>query len=130
MDDNRAALNATPGTTRKRERPDNPAGDATDVRFGEDPRLLVNLSVWETPEDLERFVFATVHRKFYMRRADWFEKATTPRFVMWPVVAGHRPTVDQAMARLDRLVTDGPSEDAFGWERIADLKLWLKKHCA
>ena len=35
---------------------------------------LVNLiSVWETPEALEHYVFKTVHVQFYRRRAEWFD---------------------------------------------------------
>jgi hypothetical protein len=34
------------------------------------------------------------------------------------------------MARLQKLREDGPSEDAFGWDRLADLKLWMTKKCA
>ncbi len=106
------------------------SGNATNFRPSDDPLFLVNLSVWETVEDLERFVFATVHKKFYARGEEWFHKMTTPRFVMWPVPVGYRPTLDEALSRLDRLTKDGPSDEAFGWERLADLKLWISKRCA
>ncbi|MEQ8177000.1 MAG: DUF3291 domain-containing protein [Amphiplicatus sp.] len=106
------------------------AGDATGIKVSDDPRFIVNMSVWETVEDLERFVFATVHRKFYARGEEWFHKMTTPRFVMWPVPVGHRPTVEEALSRLDKLTEEGPSDEAFGWERLAELKLWMSKRCA
>lgn len=106
------------------------AGDATAIRATDDPRLLVNLSVWETVEDLERFVFATVHQKVYARREEWFPRAAVPTFVMWPVPAGHMPTLDEAMERLAKLREEGPSDEAFGWERLSDLKLWMTKKCA
>lgn len=106
------------------------AGDATGIRVSDDPRFIVNLSVWETVEDLEHFVFATVHTKFYNRRAEWFPKMATPSFVMWPVPVGHAPTVEEALARLDLLTREGASDEAFGWERLADLKLWMQKRCA
>lgn len=106
------------------------AGDAMAIRASDDPRLLVNLSVWETIEDLERFVFATVHNKIYARREEWFVRAPIPTFVMWPVSAGTLPSLYEAMARLARLREEGPSDEAFGWDRVADLKLWFAKKCA
>ncbi len=106
------------------------AGDAMAIRASDDPRFFVNLSVWETVEDLERFVFATVHQRIYARREEWFPRAGVPTFVMWPVAAGHIPSLDEAFSRLDMLRNDGPSDEAFGWERLGDLKLWMTKKCA
>jgi len=106
------------------------AGSAMAIRGSDDPRFFVNLSVWETVEDLERFVFATVHQKIYARREEWFPRASEPTFVMWPVPAGHLPTLADAMGRLAKLRSEGPSDEAFGWERLADLKLWMTKKCA
>ena len=45
------------------------SGSAIDTRpFDGDPRMAVNLSVWENVEALERFVWQTVHNRFYGRR--------------------------------------------------------------
>ena len=41
--------------------------------------MAVNLSVWESVEALERFVWATVHKQFYNRKGEWFEKAVRRR---------------------------------------------------
>ena len=43
-------------------------GNATDIKVMGDPRIVANLSIWETVEDLERFVFNTAHKKIYDRR--------------------------------------------------------------
>jgi hypothetical protein len=48
-----------------------------------DPRFLSNLTVWESVETLEHFVWNTVHRKFYERRAEWFEVLGAMHLVMW-----------------------------------------------
>lgn len=106
------------------------SGNATNIRPTDNPLFLINMSVWETAEDLERFVFATVHRKFYARGEEWFEKRATPRLVLWPVPAGHTPTIEEGLQRLEKLGRDGESDEAFGWNRLAELKLWLKKRCA
>ncbi len=42
------------------------SGSAIDTRpFDGDPRMAVNLSVWEGVEALEKFVWQTVHKRFY-----------------------------------------------------------------
>ena len=50
------------------------SNNATAIRPASDPTMAVNLSVWESVEALERFVWATVHKQFYNRKGDWFEK--------------------------------------------------------
>jgi hypothetical protein len=95
------------------------SGNATDTKIGGDPRAILNLSVWQTVEDLERYVFGTLHVRFYARRAEWFEPLAPGRhFVMWPVPAGHLPGVDEALARLQELERTGPSARVFGWETL------------
>ena len=81
-----------------------------------DPKLLPNLSVWESVEDLRNFTFKTVHARIFERRAEWFPKLDQRHFVMWRVHAGHRPTLGEAFERLEKLNADGPSEEVFGWE--------------
>ncbi|MEO0823610.1 MAG: DUF3291 domain-containing protein [Pseudomonadota bacterium] len=92
--------------------------DATDIAWASDPKVIVNLSVWEDAETLERFVFDTVHRAFYARRAEWFDAMESHHFVMWWVPAGHRPSLAEAAERLARLDREGPSAEAFGWESL------------
>ena len=81
--------------------------------------MAVNLSVWESVEALERFVWQTVHKRFYGRRPEWFDSMDGPHFVMWWVPAGHRPPLIEAKERLEHLAAHGPSEHAFGWESVA-----------
>ena len=61
------------------------------------------MSVWETAEQLEHFVWNTVHKRFYQKKGNWFEPMQTPHFVMWWIAAGHIPTPQEALARLDHL---------------------------
>jgi hypothetical protein len=106
------------------------SGNATAVRAFDDPLVIVNLTVWETAEALERFVWQTVHKQFYGRRPEWFEPMKGPHFVMWWVPVGHRPTLDEAKAKLERLAAHGDSDDAFGWEALPHVKLWRSVRCA
>jgi Domain of unknown function (DUF3291) len=105
-------------------------GNATDVRTGEDPRLIVNLSVWETPGHLEHFVWNTVHARVYEKKARWFEPMPAPHLVLWWIPVGHHPTLDEAMQRLGHLTTHGDSDDAFGWKRLPNARLWMERRCA
>jgi hypothetical protein len=105
------------------------SNNATAIRPDDDPTMAVNLSVWESAEALERFVWMTVHRQFYNRKGRWFEPMRTPHLVMWPIPAGHIPDVEDAMARLDHLAAYGDSDFAFGWSHLAHIKLWMSKRC-
>ena len=91
---------------------------------------VTNLTVWEDVASLENFVFNTVHKQFYDRRAEWFEIMEPAHFVMWWVPVGHRPTLDEAMARLTHLRDKGDSDQAFGWRYLKDqATLWQAKSC-
>ncbi len=103
--------------------------NATSIRPAGDPTLAVNLSVWETVEALERFVWATVHKQFYNRNGAWFEKPIAPHFVMWPIPAGQVPDLEEAMTRLAHLQKNGDSDFAFGWAHLAHIKLWMSRKC-
>ena len=106
------------------------AGNATDIKLTADPQFIVNLSVWETPEQLEHFVWNTVHKRFYQKKDNWFEPMQTPHFVMWWIPAGRLPSPEEALARLAHLTQHGPSDHAFGWESLPNIKLWMSQRCA
>jgi hypothetical protein len=105
------------------------SGNATAIRPFPDPQMAVNLSVWESIEALERYVWLTVHKRFYGRRQEWFDKMDGPHLVMWWVPVGHRPTIFEAKERLEHLAAHGPSDRAFGWESVAAAQLWKTARC-
>jgi hypothetical protein len=88
-----------------------------------------NLTVWEDVESLENFVFNTVHRAFYERRAEWFEVLGKMHFVMWWIAAGHRPTLDEALAKLAQRESNGDTDAAFGWAYLTEARLWQSHGC-
>jgi len=106
------------------------SNNATAIRPFADPDMAVNLSVWEGIEALERFVWQTVHKRFYGQRERWFAMMEGPHAVMWWVDAGHIPTVAEAKERLEYLAAHGPTEQAFGWESIPAAQLWKTARCA
>jgi hypothetical protein len=99
------------------------SGHAMNMTVYGDPAILPNLTVWQNPQALERFVWQTLHGRFYRRREDWFENIETP-LVMWWVAEDHRPTLDEGVARLEHLKANGPSDYAFGWAELADAQVW------
>lgn len=106
------------------------SGNATGIGFGgPDPRLIHNMSVWESAEALEKFVWQTAHKRFYQRKAEWFDPHAGPYFVMWWIEDGHIPTTEEARERLEHLRAHGPSEFAFGWESLPNVKLWMSQRC-
>lgn len=109
---------------------DDASNNATNVLVTPDPSFLINMSVWETPEQLQHFVWNTVHKRFYMKKGNWFAPMEKPHFVMWWVAAGHTPTPQEALARLDHLTTYGPSPQAFGWESLPSVERIMQQRCA
>jgi hypothetical protein len=100
------------------------SGHAMGMTVYGDPRLLPNLTVWDNVQALERFVWRTLHRRFYERRAEWFVPVEGPPLALWWIPAGYRPPLAEGVERLDHLKAHGPSDHAFGWEQIADAQLW------
>jgi heme-degrading monooxygenase HmoA len=88
-------------------------GNNTGLKVSEDPQFIVNLSVWESIDDLHAFTYRSNHKGVFARRYDWFERATGPNMVVWWVPAGTRPDVAEALDRLRRLAELGPTAEAF-----------------
>ncbi len=85
---------------------------SSSVQADDDPLSIINLSVWETPEQLHDYVYRTAHTPFLRRRREWFQKLELFLVCSW-VPAGHVPTVAEAMAKLEQLGREGPSDEAF-----------------
>lgn len=92
------------------ESPDN---DVTEIEVFGNQRILFNLSVWESVEELQSYVYRSDHVQAVRRRADWFETTDRSPLVLWWIRAGHRPTVHEAKARFESLWAHGPTADAF-----------------
>ncbi|QHQ34615.1 DUF3291 domain-containing protein [Algicella marina] len=106
-----------------------PGTGNTDAKIDGDSQFVSNLTVWESVEHLETFVWGTVHKQFYDRRAEWFELMGDMHFVMWWVPEGHQPTLEEGLAKLAHLKAHGDSEEAFGWAYLKEARLWKAKQC-
>lgn len=87
--------------------------NATGFRFYGDEWLIVNMSVWTTPETFKAYVYGAAHRPFLQRRREWFAHLSEAITALWWVPAGERPTVEEAEKRLTLLREKGPTPEAF-----------------
>ena len=101
-----------------------PGTGNTEAKIAGDAQYVSNLTVWQSVETLEAFVWNTVHRQFFARRAEWFQVLGAMHFVMWWVPRNHRPTLEEGLARLAMLRDQGPGEEAFGWAWLKEARLW------
>ena len=88
-------------------------GNNTYLRPYEDERIIVNMSVWESIDDLRAYVYNTAHAELLKRRREWFDKFESAMLALWWIPAGHIPTVEEAKERLAAIEADGPTPFAF-----------------
>ena len=95
-----------------------PEGNATAMRPFENENMLINMSVWQDPDSLRKFVYRSAHADILRRRREWFEKISEAILVLWWVPCGHRPSVEEAITRLQLLRGKGPHSEAFAFREI------------
>lgn len=115
LDDINALADSSPGFVWRLQ---TDAGNATDFRPYDDDRILINLSVWASPEDLRNFVYRSAHAGVMHQRKSWFERFDGMYYALWWVPAGHVPTIAEATERLEHLRTRGESAHAFSFAKV------------
>jgi hypothetical protein len=75
-------------------------GNATQMALYDDPRMIANMSVWESVEALHGFAYQTIHRRFVQRRKEWFEPFGAACMALWWIEAGTIPEIGEAAADL------------------------------
>lgn len=110
LDEINALAEATPGFVWRLQ---DERGNATGIRIDDDPRVAINLSVWESIEQLHAYVYRSGHTSYLSRRREWFEPLGRPHQVLWWIAAGELPSVADALERLAMLERDGPTATAF-----------------
>ena len=91
--------------------------DATSLRPFDDDFIIVNMSVWESLDDLRAYVYKGAHTAVMRRRREWFEQFESVYLALWWVEAGHLPTVKEAKQRLLHLEAHGPTAEAFTFKQ-------------
>lgn len=75
--------------------------------------MAINLSVWESLDALQQYIYKSAHVGPLRDRKQWFEPIDGPILALWWVPAGHIPTIEEAKDRLALLRQHGPSPAAF-----------------
>ena len=91
-------------------------GNATDIRPAPDNLFIVNMSVWRDADALFAFVYRSAHTPIMARRREFFQRPQGAFQALWWVETGHRPSVDEGLAKLWLLERYGPSPLAFGFK--------------
>jgi hypothetical protein len=110
LDEINALADGSPGFVWRLQDDD---GNATAVRAFPDERVIINVSVWASVEELADYVYRTAHGDFLRRRREWFERYGSVVFALWWVPAGTVPSVAEAVARIEHLDRHGPTSHAF-----------------
>ena len=88
-------------------------GSPTSINAFNDPRLIINMSVWDGGKPLMDYVYKSAHTQVMAKRRVWFHMMKDAYHVLWWVEESKVPTMKEAKERLDHLKENGPSEYAF-----------------
>lgn len=84
----------------------------------DDAALTINMTVWESIEQLAAFAYRNLtHRAVMRRRRDWFVEM--PAYLaMWWIEAGRVPALAEGMAKLELIGRAGPTAEAFDFRTV------------
>src|SRR5580704_10422075 len=80
LDEINALADSAPGFVWRLQTPE---GNNTYLRPYEDCRMLLNMSVWESVEELKHYVYKTAHAELLRQRHEWFEKIAMYAALWW-----------------------------------------------
>jgi len=84
----------------------------------DDAALTINMTVWESIEQLAAFAYRNLtHRSVVRRRKDWFVEM--PAYLaLWWIEAGRVPALAEGMAKLELIGRAGPTAEAFDFKTM------------
>ncbi len=82
----------------------------------EDDMLIINMSVWESIEQLKDFVYDTAHSYFVKSRKKWFNQMESQHMALWWVEPDSMPSLEEAADKLKQLDKEGASEEVFDFK--------------
>jgi hypothetical protein len=84
----------------------------------EDPDLTINMTVWESIEQLSAFAYRNLtHRGVMRRKKEWFIEMPS-YLALWWIEAGRIPTLHEGRAKLDLMARLGPTPEAFDFRTV------------
>ncbi len=87
------------------------------IQLDDDAYTPVNLSVWDTIDDLYDYVYKTTHGEMLLRKADWLAKMQQMRTAIWYVAPDHLPSIKEACERMAMLQKEGETPLAFTFKK-------------
>jgi Domain of unknown function (DUF3291) len=114
LDPINAIAEATPGFVWRLQDDAGQSSTHLEVPGATDPLWAPNMSVWESLESLQHFMYKSGHASYLRRRAEWFQRPEGLINVLWWLPAGEIPTLDDGVRRLRHLEANGPSDE--GWD--------------
>ncbi len=84
----------------------------------DDPALTINVTVWESIDQLAAFAYRNLtHRAVMRRRREWFVEM--PAYLaLWWIEAGRAPTLSEGLAKLELIGRVGPTAEAFDFKTV------------
>lgn len=84
----------------------------------DDPALTINITVWESIDQLAAFAYRNLtHRAVMRRRKEWFVEM--PAYLaLWWIEAGRAPTLSEGLAKLELIGRVGPTAEAFDFKTV------------
>ena len=92
------------------------SSNATNLNPDYDEQIIINISVWETIESLEKFVYKSFHTNFLKRRKEWLQTYGKIYTSLWWISKGQIPTLPEALDKLDHFEKNGASEFVFDFK--------------
>lgn len=78
---------------------------------------LVNISIWDSVENLREFTYTGKHADALDRRAEWFVQSEGPNYVLYWAPSGSVPLEEEIKRRFDHLVQCGATPFAFNFDK-------------
>lgn len=115
LDPINAIAEATPGFVWRLQDDDGGSSSNVPVPGLEESDLWApNMSVWESFDALQHFMYKSGHASYLRRRSEWFQQPDSLINVLWWLPAGEIPDLADAVRRLRHLEAHGPSQE--GWD--------------
>jgi Domain of unknown function (DUF3291) len=92
------------------------SNNATNLNPYDDEQIIINVSVWESIEDLENYMYKTFHSEFLKRRKEWFHRFGKVATALWWTPAGNFPSLQDAVDQLDYLQKNGATDKVFDFK--------------
>ena len=92
------------------------SNNATSINPYNDEQIIINISVWESIEALEHFMYKTFHSNFLKRRKEWFQTFGKVSTAMWWIPKEQVPTIEESVEKLDYLQKNGSTELVFDFK--------------